>query len=697
MRVKGKEKRIAVLVGIALCILTLALSAVLQHSGYLDYLDGDVAAEAILAKRQADTSSLVQMDWLYSTEIRLIGPTQLYALGFSLGMGYEAARIFGNTLTLALGMAACVLLLRSLRISLAASLAASAMIPLACSSVYAYAVTVGGFYAHHWLLAMLSCWLWLRLYPQDDGVSATAKGIKRARRGHGYLRLAAYALICAALGLLSVRFVLCFVCPMLAAAVLDAIFARDEAIARRIRFAALTAVGFVACVAGYAASEIVVPRLFISGYGASSSFLLNPLDGPSFVQTLAVVFAGLLKLLGWQGNVRLFSGAGVVNLLVAAVLFFGVALLVRALRHMGKMEKEPCDDAGECASATRNAACKIALAALDVAGARRMLLLYACAAFAVNLFCFLFISGAYLNRYLIVAVIFFVPALPVALEVEENPRLRAVFVLLLAGWLALASAMTLAQTRAAEVGARERGEGMRQAIEALEDMGYSHGYGTFWNVRVMEERSQGALTFTGLRPAPTEENALVPYAPEFIRWLEPDGASSLDACEGPTFLILTREERGEWIEWLALTGAPVVFENTDYVAYGFGSSQAFVTDMLLGSATLEVGDTATVGEGGLESVTLGAGGRLRMPPGYREVGSYALSFVCEGEPAQDAIVRAYSGSDFELIAEQPLAQGENRFAFELDLMDKYFMLQILAGETGGLRLTDICLERAQAQ
>ena len=47
----------------------------------------------------------------------------------------------------------------------------------------------------------------------------------------------------------------------------------------------------------------------------------------------------------------------------------------------------------------------------------RRVMQYAAAAFGVNLFCFVFVQGTYLNRYLILAVIFFVPALPVGVTV----------------------------------------------------------------------------------------------------------------------------------------------------------------------------------------------------------------------------------------------------------------------------------------
>ena len=69
---QGEKRRWPLALGIALCVLSLALSLALQEAGYLTYLNGDMASEMILARRQADTGSLIQMDWLYSTEIHTI-------------------------------------------------------------------------------------------------------------------------------------------------------------------------------------------------------------------------------------------------------------------------------------------------------------------------------------------------------------------------------------------------------------------------------------------------------------------------------------------------------------------------------------------------------------------------------------------------------------------------------------------------
>jgi len=84
---RREKTRWPVMVGLALCVLALSISAWMQSAGYLGMLDGDIAADLLLGKRQADTGSLIQMDWLYSTEVRIFSPNLFYALAFSLGAG----------------------------------------------------------------------------------------------------------------------------------------------------------------------------------------------------------------------------------------------------------------------------------------------------------------------------------------------------------------------------------------------------------------------------------------------------------------------------------------------------------------------------------------------------------------------------------------------------------------------------------
>lgn len=650
MKQRGRAWTVAV--GLTLCAAALVLSIALQRAGYLTYLNSDMASEVILARRQADTHSLVQMDWLYSTEIHTLHMNLFYALAFLLTPDFMLARIIGNTAVFLLGMGACVFLCRKLHMSWGRALAAAALLPVAASTLYAANMTIGGYYIIHLPFAFFTAGLWLD--------AAEGRGTRRRRA----VTAAAYAALCFLQGFLSVRYVLCFVCPMMVVAALEMILAPDTDGALRDRpmyFGLVTALGFAACVLGYAAAELVTPRLFVSGTGSAGSFQFNPLDGEAMGQTLMTVFADFLKLLGWRGEAALFSPEGIVNLCVAGVIVLG-ALMTR--RVYGALSREQRADR-----------------------LQRRMMQYAGAAMLVNLFCFVFIKGTYLNRYLILAVIFLVPVLAVVVRRERSARLRIVFLALLCVQLGGSSAILLRDTRAQEAGALERGADMMDAAAYLQREGYTHGYGTFWNVRVMQERTQGALTFTAVTPAETEEGAACPVSLEMIRWLEPDDYSDLDICPGKTFLLLTHEEEQQLEAWLSMTGAPKLYENETFGIYGFESSMELVGATLFGKMKLE---NARAEDG---AFVMDAGGRMRVPTTWREAGSYVLRFVCGGEPAQDSVAQLYTTKDFALLGEQRIVRGDNEVAFALEQDDKYFMILIKSGEAEEMVISDLELEK----
>ena len=284
---RSERKRWPVIAGIALCLLTLALSIVLQEAGYLTYLNSDMASEMILARRQADTGSLVQMDWLYSTEIHTIHMNLFYALAFAFTQSFMWARIIGNTIGFVIGMLSCVFLCRKLGLSMAKGLWTAALLPFASSVLYAANMTIGGYYIIHLPFAFLGAALWLE---------AGSVGVGKRR---ALVSTVLFMLLCGLEGLLSVRYVLCFVCPMVVVAGLDVLLAPQMSRTLRdhhLRFGGVTAAGFAACLCGFVLSEVLYPRLFVSGTGSASSFMFNPLDGGAMVSSLAVVFADFIKL-----------------------------------------------------------------------------------------------------------------------------------------------------------------------------------------------------------------------------------------------------------------------------------------------------------------------------------------------------------------------------------------------------------------
>ena len=636
---KGSGRR-GLLAGAALCALTLLVCVLYQRAALPVYLDGDMAGELALGHWQAKTGSLVQRDWMYTTELRIVSTNLLYALAFLLDVGCAAARLIGNTLGLALLMGVCALLLRRAGLGWGAALAASSALALTAGPVYGYTMTVGGVYIFHCLFGYLAALLWLRA------------GEASRRRA-----VWAYALLCAAEGFLSVRYVLCYICPAMLLVLLQALTARDLSAAltgERRRLLACTGLGFAGCILGYAAAEVFMPRLFSSGVGAANTFRFGVLSGQALGDRLLTILTDTLRLMGWQNGAQLFSLAGIVNLCILGVLVLGAMLMVRACRAPGQ------EDAG-----------------------RRLIHLALCAV-AVNLFSFLFIEGTYINRYLVPAVILLLPAAAVAAAREQNRLLSGAFALLLAAQLLGAQGLLLERAPQEAAGARTWHEPLTQAGDFLSDAGYTHGYGSYWNVRMLEESSEYGLSFASITMNENEEGALCAVSPELTRWMEPAGAARMDACGEKTFLLLSRQEQEQGAQWLAFTGAPLLYENEGYCVYGFDSSQAFISALLLGKAKLE---NARWDDGVL---TMSPGGRLRVPTSWREAGTYEVTLNCDGE---GCVLRPYMTSSFRMLAELPVAQGENALTFVLPQEDKYFMLLLKNEGTDVLRVREIALRR----
>lgn len=633
--------RLGLMAGASLCVLTLLVCVLYQRAALPVYLDGDMAGELALGHWQAKTGSLVQMDWMYTTELRIISTNLLYALAFLLDVSCAAARMIGNTLGLALLMGACALLLRRAGLGWGAALAAASALALTAGPVYGYTMTVGGVYIFHCLFGYLAALLWLRACGDSSRRAAWA-----------------YALLCAAESFLSVRYVLCFICPALLLALLEALTARETSAAltgERRRTLVRTGFGFACCILGYAASEVIMPRLFSSGVGAANTFHFGVLSGQALSDRLLTILTDTLRLLGWQNEAKLFSLAGIVNLCILGVAVLGTMMMVRACRAPGQGE-----DAG------------------------RHLILLALCAVAVNLFSFLFIEGTYINRYLVPAVILLLPAAATAAVREKNRLLSGTFVLLLAAELLGAQGLLLARAKEDSARAEAWRAPLTQAGDFLMEAGYTHGYGSYWNVRLLEECSEYGLSFASVTMAENEEGALCAVSPELTRWMEPAGAARMDACEGKTFLLLSRQEQEQGAQWLSFTGAPLLYENEGYCIYGFESSQAFISAQLLGKAKLE---NARWEDGVL---TLEPGGRLRVPTSWREAGTYEVKLTCEGK---GCMLRPYMSSSFRMIEEFQVAEGENAFTFVLPQEDKYFMLLLKNEGTDVLHVREITLRR----
>ena len=633
------------LLGVFLCIIAFSASVLLQQTGYLTYLNGDMASETILAHRQVTNHHLIERDWIYSTEIHTLHMNLFYAIAFIFVRSYKAARIIGNTFVFALSVLSVVFLGRKLRWPLSRSLILGALLPVGISTLYAQNFTIGGYYIIHLPLAYLLASFWL---SAADRASSPAS-------------VTAFWILCALEGFLSIRYVLCFICPITLCCLFRFLLqngSEERSLLKPDRSEGITFLGFLAALTGYLFAEWVTPRLFKSGVGAAGTFQFKPLSGQDLSDTLLTIGTDFLKLMGWRSPAKLFSLGGIINLSILAVLVLGIVILVNCLRHFSEL------------SVHEQKIVQLALYALPV-----------------NLIVFLFLEGTYLNRYLILAFIFFLPMLGILLQHVPYPRLKNLFILVLVLQTSGSSLLLFQETAAQEKEHLAQDHNKVEVLSFLSGSGYTHGYGSFWNVRILEERSNGSITFTGIRPEETEEGAVVACIPEFIRWLEPISASALDAAPGKTFLILTPPEEESLQAFLAFSQSPKLFENEEYRIYGFESSESFGTYALLGKMKL------TNAEYSRGIYTIHPGGRMRIPTSWREQGKYNLRFDCQS--ASDATVKIYRTSHFEVLKEHPLTNGENTVAFETPQDDKYFMILFENPGTQPVQISGIHLSKSE--
>lgn len=513
-----RSKR-GIALGAALCVLTLVVSVLLQKAGYLIYLNSDMASEIILANRQAQTHSLVQMDWLYSTEIHSVHMNLFYALAFVFTPSYEAARIIGNTLVFVMGMAACAGLCSACGLSLGASLCAAAMLPLAASTVYAENMTVGGYYIIHLVFGFWGAALWLKAARQ------------RRKRN-----TAAFAAICLVEGLCSVRYVLCFLCPMVVVAGLDWLLASGRRTLRdtHTRFLGVTLAGFALGVLGYAASEVVYPRLFVSGVRLSA---FTSADMPEMMQQ---ALGGLARLMGYsEGSVLLsihgLASVGALLLPAAAAILMGRAL--KAARRDG------------------NNVLRVGVLTLAMSA-------------AITALSFVLLEDLYLNRYWIPLMTLGAPMMAACLSRENNAPLRNVCVLLFAGVVVVSSAMQIAGSmKNPEITSVQR-----ERAAHLQNNGLTFGYATFWNANVVTELTDGDVEAVAVS---IDANAQGQGVPHTSMWLEATADRRMERPDEPVFLMLTAQESGQLSDFLALSGAQKRWEQSGMTIYEIESQRVF--------------------------------------------------------------------------------------------------------------------------
>jgi len=478
-------------------------------------LNADDSSEMVLAAQMNEEGSLHTKNWLYSTELRVVSPVQLYQLGLKLfPENWSAARAFAQAVSL-LGIAMSVLYFaRALGLGNRAPLLAAVFL-MPFSFEYLYIMLMGCHYAVHLMISLVVLGLVLRVGDQHAG--------------HMLRRLILLAVLGFWSGLSGLRMLTMLIAPLCAACVILALLAlRKHACAAEaakdpaVRMAGAGLLSTLTAAVGYVINVKV--------FGPNFSYLtyddLNM--GRMNVSDFANQFNGIIRTFGYRDNVPLFSIRGI-GCWVALLL---VMLLLLALARMFIRRRE-------------------------ISAQHSLLALTAAVAIVLGMMLNVFLAQ-YLVRYFIVGTMLLVVVLFVAMETEpcRNALLRTAAPLFVICCFAYLSGCTMLYNW------KLGNVNYEMAADWLVERGYNQGYATFWNANTITEASDGKIEMWVLADSKKAEHQ--------TDWVDMQMQMSLQNKRhltedpiGKVFLLVDEEEYD--------TGSPLLKEEhlVDMIAWSY--------------------------------------------------------------------------------------------------------------------------------
>lgn len=276
------------IVYILLNLVSLGLVIYYNFAYLSTYINSDFVSEMNCAQLMWEQKTLFPDRWYFSSEIRLLSPALLAALFY----GITGKFTFSYLLSIAILDAICVYLyfklMKKLNVGIDASLLGSLFFIVGLGKWYLYFTLVMGYY----LVYLIICLLVL-IYFVDDCPHS------KSRRLLLFMLMAIIAFVC---GAVSTRMTIILFLPL----VLSAIFYYTLK-GYKLHFLYTASGLFIANVIG-----LIINRMIISNnhYITSDALSMILFDVNKFFDNILAVFPALMRLLGYEGNVSLFSIVG---------------------------------------------------------------------------------------------------------------------------------------------------------------------------------------------------------------------------------------------------------------------------------------------------------------------------------------------------------------------------------------------------
>lgn len=526
------------------------------------WLDSDMAAEMIFSKQLAETGHFFATpDWYYSTEFRFLYTHWIMGPLFHFIGSWHVIRMITNLVTYGLMLASYFFFMKPFKVRRSLVVGSSALLLLPFSETMITHMQMGNTYMFHVIIAFLFMGCFARITSCDavrkqvkpadaaksqsagSGKSQAAGNAKpqaisnaKSQPGSGKLPwLIAYLALSIICGVSGVRYLLALQCPLVIAMFIFALRSaefegfRKELTASNYKgkckdflhsfsltYFWYAMLGLIAAGVGYGINLFYVCRNYVFQTYEATNFV-SVYQG-IFLNRVQDAFGSLIMLFGYIPDKGLLSLRGLISMIAfVLILLFGFVAVSSA-----KAEK----------------------------GRRGMLVTFFWAAFALNVFIFIFSTSTMVPRYYLTIYVFLLPILCFYLEKEEKLFDRFAVVTILVICMALATGKVVLSFATTDKNADRR-----QVAQELKNSGIKFGYATYWNANILTELTDGQVEVANVGDA---ENL------EFFRWSSPRKYYDIP-YDGPVFLLLTQEEYANAQDAASVKAGEIIYNARGYV------------------------------------------------------------------------------------------------------------------------------------
>lgn len=585
-------------------------------------LDSDMASELILEQSLSERNQMFHSGWYYSTELRILNTLLVRAPLFKIFSDWTTVRTVGNALLFCFMLCSYLVLLKYLKVDLKFSLLTAAMLLCPFSRIWLYIMYEGAYYIPHVTITFF----YLTLFLMVEKAGHEANRIKKGGI------LAGYLLLSVILGMSGIRYVLNIQFPILMASALLVLFnrnyqeIREKPTAENFKKALkwkptlyflISLAGVAATMLGYFISERLLHNVF-RFHSYSNNKFKSFSDVPLLTQ-LSRIMEGLLELLGYSQDVKLFSLQGIRNIAVLLLLLLFLLIFIKIV-------------------SSKTLSCE-----------KRFTALFFISSFLISSATFVLLDR-YTSRYYIPVLTAAVLAVAIYLQ-EEEKELDRIFIG--GGCIAAALIIGLLVWKEYAFDCRDNRNNREDVLAYLLDNDLTFGYATFWNGNVLTELSNGEVEVAGVSTINKDSIGYHQWL-TFAKYHEPG------YHEGKVFILLAQSELEAFQSTELSKEGELAYQDSGYTVYVFQDNQPIysrVAGMMNGMATRGQAEKLEP-----QAAVIRQGGEIYRDDLKRDKGTHYLTFYCDTQNANQKGVKIRKGD--QVLVESKIHKGFNRISFK---------------------------------